>query len=317
MKTLKTYERLAAGETPTPNRPGRPPLDPRWKRARMYEIARAWRKAGREAGWRTVWAMLRTVSKVSKWLVQRTLSELKRRWRLRKQRGLKARRTSVEVLARDALWSLDATHLGRLARRAIEAEVLRDPATRSSDVGRVGPPSDAQGVIDTLETLEATRGTLPLVLLTDRGSAYAAREVERYLDERQVVRLKSLPRTPQHNPWVERTNGELKARTGLGKGVRIESVELVAELLEVACATLNHRPRPCLGGRTPAWMDGRAPVGYDVVPRGRFYRMCREAVDRAVDGLTNARARWRAEREAILGTMERVGLIRRTPGGAR
>src|SRR5690606_3235644 len=187
----------------------------------------------------------------------------------------------------------------------------------SSDVGRVGKPSDAHDVIDALEHLEQKRGALPLVLLADNGAAYGSAEVERYLAARQVVRLKSLPHTPQHNPWVERTNGELKATTGLGKGAVIASVSRTAAWIRAACERLNRRPRACLGDRSPAWMDERMPVGYDVVPRERFYRECHEAVDHAVEHLTNRRARRRAERDAILGTMERFGLIRRAPGGGR
>ena len=75
------------------------------------------------------------------------------------------------------------------------------------------------------------------------------------LARERVVHLRSLPRTPQHNAWVERANGELKLETGLGKGTVLASSEAAGEALSAAGARLADRPRPCLGGRTSRWMN--------------------------------------------------------------
>ena len=66
--------------------------------------------------------------------------------------------------------------------------------------------------------------------------------------------------------------------------------------------------------RTAEWMDQIVPRAYDVVSRERFYEACCDNVTAALNDIEGARARRRAEREAIFATMEVSGLIRRTRG---
>ena len=88
---------------------------------------------------------------------------------------------------------------------------------------------------------------------------------------------------------------------------------------ELAAATdmqREVRSRACLGGRTSAWVDAHCESGYDEQARYRFHDVCKRRVRRALRGAVGKTARRRAERAAILETMESFGVIRRTRGGS-
>ena len=77
---------------------------------------------------------------------------------------------------------------------------------------------------------------------------------------------------------------------------------------------LNARVRPSRGGFTAAQLDSSLPRAEDLVDRDRFYEAACTAIDSAVLGIDNPRARRRAEREAIWCTLEQLGLVTRTRG---
>jgi hypothetical protein len=80
-------------------------------------------------------------------------------------------------------------------------------------------------------------------------------------------------------------------------------------------ARLNaQRVRPSHGGYTADELDRLLPRADDLVDRARFYDSACAAIERAVQGITHARARQRAEREAIWRTLEEFGLVTRTRG---
>jgi transposase InsO family protein len=246
------------------------------------------------------------------------LRELKAEHVAAHKQHLVEQRVSVAVHARDAVWTLDATHVGReLGGAAVQAEVVRDVASSKILWAGVGLASEAEDVVDLLEALRRLRAGLPLVLLTDNGSAYANELVEAYLKERQVVHLLNLPHTPQHNPWGERANGELKAETGLGKGVLLRDHREASERLVPALERLNcQRPRASRGWRTPAQADAQMPPWSALVDRGTFWKETRCACAEGVVGCTGKRAARRARREAQLATLEKYELITRTRGDA-
>jgi len=74
------------------------------------------------------------------------------------------------------------------------------------------------------------------------------------------------------------------------------------------------RMRPSRGGYTADELDRMLPRAEDLVDRARFYDSACAAIERAVPGIDNARARWRAEREAVWRTLEEFGLVTRTRG---
>jgi hypothetical protein len=153
-----------------------------------------------------------------------------------------------------------------------------------------------------------------------------------WLAERRVIVLWNVPHTPEHNAWSESFNGELKeelrARGELGKrgadpseGHRSRAEAGVPSTrahlgccVPRALAVLQARPRPSRGGLTAAQLDRIRPRAQDRIQRARFYETACAAIEAAVHGIENPRARRRAEREAILCTLERFGLVTRTRG---
>jgi putative transposase len=249
--------------------------------------------------------------------VRELLGAVKRLHRAHRRARELERRRSVEVGVRDVMWSMDGTHLARLpGGGAVEGQVVRETATPKILAVDVGAPADGQDVVRILERAEAARGALPLVLVTDNGSIYTCREVEAWLAERGVVHLLSLPHTPQHNAWVERTNGELKAESGLGRGVVVNDAGDVVERIERARSRLDgERLRACLGWRTAAAADAELDGWYDAATRELFLALLCRRLEETLPGLQPGRAERKARREAIFASLEELGLIKRTRGG--
>jgi ribosomal protein S28E/S33 len=347
VRTLQNWQQSAADAVATT---GRPPHDAAACYRALRLVGRALRQQGYGAGWRTVAQALGDAVPVM--LVQRAVRAWKQRRRARRRRGQERRRHHVEVLARDVLWALDATHLTRVAGTKVEAQVLRDAASARTVGLSVGPPVTARDALALLEHAREERGGLPLVLARDNGSPYTATSVQSYLAAHQVIELRNLPRTPQHNPWAERAIGELKADSGLDMRDRpsamlslaqdpdlfepdrtiegpsqgpsasgralwtVTAVQLAVRLDASRRRLDRHRLRASRGYRTALQCDQELPPWQALVDRADFYATTRRAIERAVDGVEGARARRLAEREAIFETLERVGLIRRTRGGA-
>ncbi|HET6204552.1 MAG TPA: transposase family protein [Planctomycetota bacterium] len=78
---------------------------------------------------------------------------------------------------------------------------------------------------------------------------------------------------------------------------------------------VQYRRRATRGYRTAETLDAIYPRGDHLVDRERFYEAVAMARSRAVAGLKEGRGRRRAQREAILNTMQRFRLITRTRGG--
>lgn len=309
-RTLRGWEHDGA----PPRRAGRPTHTPRERWRALRAVARQWRREGRSAGWRVIAGRLPSIPTR---LVQTSLAALKARDRQREERRRAALRQHVEVLRRDVLWSQDGTHLGRWLGRGVNAEVVREAATcKTLDLWVLPRATTSEDVIALLEGLLA-QGRLPLVLSTDNGSCYCSAEVEAWLAAHWVVHLRSLPHTPQHNAWVERSHRELKAESELGQGVVLSSVEEAERRLLAARELLDeHRLRARLGARTAAEIDRSLPSWEGVLDRRAFYDAVCRAREHAVLGTVGARARRQAEREATWRTLERYGLVRRTRGGA-
>lgn len=333
---------------PSPRGPGRPPRPPEDRRKAKWHVARTWKRVGRGAGWPTVRAALG--EPVPDRLGREILAALKARWRRHERERLERRRVHVEVLAKDALWSLDATHVGD----GMEALVVREVATtRTIDLGVGGSPG-AGDLVLALERAGRERGGPPLVLALDNGGPMRAEELRAWAEREGVVLLRSLPRTPQHNAWSERGMRDLKEEAGLetrtararssrrlrqardpglreadmafpgppggpcatGPPSAADRVLDVAGRLAHARHRLDHlRPRASRGGRPAVAVDAALPSWYGAVARERFHAAACSAIRDALPVPATARARRLAEREAILATLERFGLIRRTRGG--
>jgi transposase InsO family protein len=311
VRTLWNWHRREETRSPL----GRPPHG----EARREEVSRLVRgeleRQGWTAGRESVGAALGP--HVPRRLVSEALRGLKAAHRAAVRRHRLEHRVSVTVLARDVVWAEDSTHLGRLAdRKAILGEVVRDIGAHRTIGLAVGGTLDAEDVVAILEEVRRRRGTLPLVWQTDNAGPYVSGETAGYLDGREVVHLRSLPRTPQHNATSERGIGELKPEAELGKGVVLESVIEPADRLAEAWWRLDHeRLRPSLGFRTAAEVDEALPPWQAFVDRRTFYEAVRRGL-LEVEGREwrTERARRRARREVVLRTLERFGLVRITRG---
>jgi transposase InsO family protein len=250
-------------------------------------------------------------------LVKGAVAAGKRRCRARERRRRARARIHLAAACPDVVWSLDATHLGRGPRGgAIEGQVVRDVATMRTVALSAGSSPTARDVTALLERACERRGTLPLVLVTDNGGPYVSGDLARYLERHRVVHLFNLPHTPQHNAWAERAIGELKAESGLGKGVVLRDHAEALARLRVARARLDHhRLRAALDYRTAAEAAVAWPVRYNATHRERFFGDACRRVEDAVNAHVTKYARRRAVREAILAVLEDHGHITRTRGG--
>ncbi len=289
----------------TPRPLGRPPQAPvvRWRIS--LQVARTLRIQGWTTGWRPV---VQALPQYPVRLIQQSVTALKIRHQARVERHRVQARQSVTVLATHAVVVQDATHLGRVGARAVQAEILKDRATLVTIATAVGAAATSEEVLRILEKMKSTTG-LPLVWGTDNGPAYRADAVEVYLVREQVVHLRSQPHTPQDNAAAERGIGELKAEAGLGRGTRFVNEDQAIVRLETARRTLNHgRLRASKGYRTSAQLAVALPPWYATVSRETFYARVQQVQEALVhDGLT-ARARRRAERQAVFQTLEQFGL---------
>ena len=313
LRTLRNWKKQDPAARVAP--PGRPRLSEREREQAREAVRAELERKGWGAGEEPIWRALGGALPRAR--VRAALQELKTQRRQRLCKEAQERRVSIEVSAADALWSLDATHLGRDQEgKAVWGEVLRDVAsTRTIEVA-VGPAACGAEVVTLLDNAVLARGSVPLVLVTDNGSAYRCELVADWCRTRKVLHLFSLPRTPQHNAWAEHGMRELKEDAALGKGVLVHDIEWARERLVRSRDRLDGaRLRRSRGWRTAREADAQAPHWAELVDREAVFENASCEIERTVLDSMNERARRRAVREAILGTLEHFSVITRTRGG--
>jgi transposase InsO family protein len=277
------------------------------------------RKAGSRRGKRGSVSPLAALPprKYSQALVRECVQDLKAMGRSVDRLLLEVARSSVRVLLRGALWTLDETHLGRLLDgMEVSGLLIRDVASTRTLLASVGPAASGADLVAALEHLLKTRGELPLVLGEDNGPPMKDERVAAWCAEHQVVILRSRPHVSTDNPAVEHGHREIKEVGGLGKGVLLWSDEEAAERLERAVACVDgRRLRTTRGFQTAEALDRTMPRWYPAVDRRTFYEAACRAIREAVQECQDAGERRLAERRAIFETMERFGLIQWTRGG--
>lgn len=282
---------------------------------------------GFTAGWRSV---SKALKEVPTRLVQKLVPVCKAGDRARRARAAAAQRVSVRVHQRDAVWSIDATHLGRDGEEAQQGEVIKDLATTRVVGVSLGSVATGADVVRILEQSKAERGAVPFVLCHDNGKAYCCGLVSRWCRENGIVELLNEPHTPQHNAACERGIGELKEECVLGSGCKLERIQGRlwvgdAELwgaprwcrdVQAALQRLNRgRLRGSRGYKTAEQLDRETPSAESWACRESFHQAACSAIEDAVRDACTARARRRATREAIYRTLERFGMVTRTRGG--
>ena len=224
-------------------------------------------------------------------------------------------RQSITVHARDAVWSQDGTHLGRIDGNKVEGQVLQDRATTQKISTTVVHAATAEDVIEQLETTKRMTGRSPLVWQTDNGPEYRAEEMQEYLKREKIISLLSRVYTPTDNAAAESGMNDLKGLSGLGKGVKLNSIAETAELHGKSAVQLNeNRLRASRGYLTANALCETMPPWYDFIDRDRFYQEARREQELAVQGKEGMAARL-AERQAVFLVMEKYGLITITRGG--
>lgn len=311
VRTLSNWKRLAREAAPE-RKLGRPRHTKEAHHRAMWLVGRELKKQG-YPGWRVISHALAGAAPDR--LIQLYVSQFKERRKKRKAARIARNRVTVRVLARDTIWGQDGTHVGRSKkRRAIESQVIRDRGSLAFAGLQTGPMADHQDVLKLLKETARRRAGHPLVYSRDNGSMYEHEDVQRYMEKHQIIVLRSLPRTPQHNGATERSIQELKVATGLGKGELWDQQDSHSALVAAAARLNENRIRPSKGFKTANELDDTLPVGYNC-GRDRFYRECRQNMAKAVQEAQTKRAARFAEREAIFSTLEKFGLIKRSRGG--
>lgn len=213
-RTLERWKQKCPAEDPPPR--GRPPLAVELRQADQEVVREVLEHIGWGSGVPTIHQALEGALSHDRIRVAKRALMAARRCRLREVR--QELRVSTSVHLRDAMWCIDATHLGRdLEARAVQAEVLRDVGSGVTLGASLGFAATAAEVCATLERAVQSRGGAPLVLVHDNGPGYAAQRTRSWCAERGVLQLFSLPRTPQHNAIAERGMRDLKEDSGLGR----------------------------------------------------------------------------------------------------
>lgn len=316
-RSLQKWAEQSRRATP-PARLGRRPHDQGRLASTERAIDEIQRKSPRPLSWRA--ARLALGKEYPTRLIQRVVCVRKRARQRAHRMALEDQRVHLEILQCGVVWALDATHLDRTEHGvAIQAEVLSDTASSSLIAAAAGPPASDPQVATLLEAAFVKHGA-PLMVQSDNGGENSGPAVRALLERYQVIHLRNVPHTPQHNPSAERANGLLKETLGIRRGdpPRRLSCDDWQTRLDLARNWMNSSfPRPSRDGKTPLDFHAALPSWYAAFSREDFYAAARSAVEHAVKSTENPRMRRRAVRAAILDTMESFGILRRTRGRAR
>jgi transposase InsO family protein len=251
-------------------------------------------------------------------LVREALRAQKAHERTQERRDRESGRVSHAILARDAIWGEDGLFVTRERRRRVEGELLRDAGTTRALSLSCGSPATARDVIEQLERTAQVRGSRPLLFQTDNGPAYTSGELGRYLEEHQIVHLRSRPRTPTDNPATERAIGELRRESGVGsREPAPRAAEAFRRLATTALRLNRERRRASRGYLTAVELDDALPRADQVVDRAAFYRAARARAQAARRGARSARDARARERRALWDTLIEHGLATRRWGACR
>jgi transposase InsO family protein len=294
-------------------RPGRPGHSKAMRYRAHVEVARQRKRQGRMVGWRLIASALK--DQIPTRLVQAVLKRMKQRDRSRRRRYMDKTAEHIRVLAKDVIWTQDATHVGRFNGEAIEAQVIKDRGSLKTLALSMGDAANGEDVIMLLKVAKKEHGGLPLVWQTDNDKAYLSKEVKHFLSSERVVHLKSRIRRPTDNGAAEIGIRELKSTTGFGKGVTLKNSMEAALRLQAGARKLNrYRMRGSRDNQTAEQVAKILSKWYNQVHRKHFYEEVSIALEKAVQDIDINRAR-QTQREIILSALEKYNLIEWNRGG--
>lgn len=298
-RTLRTWKSYyLAGKFP---KVGRPPHSVKKKLETAKKVKSSWHEQGRP-GWRAIKASIPECSTV---LVQKFVSILKRKERQKQWAFQRKSQKRIKVLYPNVVWSQDATFLGEKSSKRY-AEIVKDRCSLRL------VEAEASGSLSNFKTLEILdRNVLPLVYMSDNGSAYTSKEVSNVLREKRVIHLKSLPRTPQNNGAAEVAVREVKRLYSFADEEKISDQEKLKRSKEILntkrlWASLDYRT-------VEEYEETCARVKTEEI-REELYAEYELGVLRIERNVSNGRKRRVLEREFILGLLEKYGLIKRYEG---
>ncbi len=302
-RTLRNWKKKAIeGRSP---KIGRPTYTLRDRKKALILVCRELKLQG-NPGSPAIYAALK--GKVQRRLVNEYVAKFKARQRKIKLEFLRRRRTSIEVLKTNVIWSQDGTHIGRLDGKSVEAQVIKDRGSLNTIGIQVGHAANAKDVLRQLELMKISRA-LPLVWMTDNGSAYIGEGLKEFLRNEQVVHLKSAPRVPQHNAAAERNMCELKKASLLGKKVVLDSINDGFERLTKAADRINkNRPRMSKKYRTAKELEVELGSFHDKIDRDTFYNRCMDGLN-AVDACYEKKRAVIRKRETVFELLNELELI--------
>lgn len=293
---------------------GRPAHDERAHRNAFWKVGREYCQQGR-CGAKAMEVRLKGT------VPTRLIREYVKRFKACEDRKNRTRilrqREGIEVLAKNVFWVKDSAQVAKSPEaEKVESQIIKDRGSLVTIGVSTGGPTTGQDVITLLETLRASRG-LPLVMGSDNGAPFTCEEVEEYLNRHQVIHLRSLPRTPQHNGSAEVNIGEIKRCARLGAHVIARPAVAHDHAIRAAIKLNENRVRSSKGFKTGAELDETMDVGYHLVERARFYGECQRLLGAVQSRGLKHRATRMLERDVIFGTLEKHGLIKRYRGGSQ
>ena len=151
--------------------------------------------------------------------------------------------------------------------------------------------------------------------MTDNGAAYCNKEVYEYVERENIVHVRSLPRTPQHNGAAEIMMREIKTDSMLGKStVLISEKDAHARLINSILKINKNRKRMSLSFKSSDEIDEELSVNGKKIDRALFYNEYKDELKKIVN-VENAREKRMREREIVMCLLEKHEMIKRKRSG--
>lgn len=252
-------------------------------------IAREWQRQG-YPGSRPV---IKALPSLRVRVVREVIEKLKTR-RKKRIANIKLKiRQKIKVKNAGTILTMDGTSISK----GDDYIVYKDRSSLEINAASCDGHLNSKNTLDVLIKLKK-ENNLPLVLGTDNGSPFCAKEVEDFLDKNYILHLKNLPKVPEHNGACENAVKEFKDQF-------IEKLDLKKSLKRLN----EHRRRQSLNWQTSSEFKKGNFKFYSLDERMNFYMNAKEKIKQATTGIKSAKIKRKIEREEILKTLEDYSLI--------
>jgi hypothetical protein len=285
-RTLRNWKKNAD----KPTKDGRKVKQIKFNTAKL--ILLEWKKQGKP-GWRPINVAL---TEVPTRQIQFVIGKIKKR-EIKKQNHVKSiNRNQIKTFDTKTILTID----GAADKDGVNLIITRDRCSMETNIQRCEGNLKSEDVLNYLEGLKL-KNNLPLVLASDNGSPFCSQMIAKFLDENQIIHLRSLPHVPQHNGVCEAAVKEVK--TQINNGKTIEETLIILN---------HHRLR-----KKHNWLSVNEflkSASTKINIRNEFYEATKKRIFEYCRGIESAYEVRKAEREAILDTLENFELIKQTRG---